>query len=200
MKNIYYTDLFVINDEHRKEKYKNLLITSLKNDLSNWSEILNSDGDVFYRSPLYNESRFIISKYGSIDIAYVTHKNSVVNGENVKSELISNYFDGELKTCFINLKNKIFTPEIYEIEKSIGNIKNERKEKLQLLEIEQIKDLVEDTYSDWLSNESEISAKFIAKIIYSYRNKENTYDLWMEKFGDIKIIIDYIKKMENGNI
>lgn len=35
MKNIYYTDLFVITDDHRKDKYEKLLIASLKNDLSN---------------------------------------------------------------------------------------------------------------------------------------------------------------------
>lgn len=95
MKNIYYTDLFVITDDHRKDKYEKLLIASLKNDLSNWQEFLDSEGEIYYVSPWYGDSKFLISKYGSLDIAYVKHKKSVVYNADVKSELISNNFTGE---------------------------------------------------------------------------------------------------------
>jgi len=182
----YYTNLFEIEDEFRRKKYQSLLLASLQNDINKWTESPRDDKTI-YQSPTYNGSCFGIEirHFGSTTFAFVTHSNAII--PNRVSELISNDFSKDLKIAFEKLRNNVYSPEIYEIEKIIGN-KHSRKEKLDALELAQIKESIEDTYQDWIKNENEILAKMIAKIMYSYRRDEEIYNLWVEKFGDIKLI------------
>ena len=189
---IYYSDLYKMTDPFRREKYYKLLLASLKNDMSKWNESV-SDSISRYTSPDYNGTTFkiYIRKYESI--AFVSHKTPIITDQ--PSELISDKFTSELEAEVKQLREKIFTPDIYEIEKSIGNQHN-RKEKLEFLEIEQLKELIEDTYQDWLNNSSDVTAKLIAKIIYSYRRNEEKFELWKEKFGDNELIMKELKKLK----
>jgi len=188
----YYNNLYDIEDPYRRKKYLQLIISSLKNDMSKWTEEITSSTTRYY-SPIYNGTDFCIAVLSYTTIAYVQHNTPIIPDH--KSELISEDFPKELKDLVYQLREKIFTPEIYEIEKIIGN-QHSRKEKLDFLEIEQMKEIVEDTYQDWLKNENEISAKMIAKIMYSYRKDEELYTLWQEKFEDNELITNELKNIK----
>lgn len=185
----YYNDLFEIDDSYRRNKYYQLLMNSLKNDLNKWTEKVN-DSKTIYISPDYSGANFIIEcrTYGIF--AYIKHSNPPIKDH--PAELISDDFSSDLKSELKKLRETIFTPDIYEIEKLIGNQHN-RKEKLEFLEIEQLKQLIEDTYQDWLEDNSLVSAKLIAKLIYSYRNKEEINNFWLEKFKDYDLIMQELK-------
>lgn len=188
----YYNDLFEIEDFYRRSKYHQLLLGSLKSDLTKWSEKV-TDSKSIYISPDYSGANFIIEcrTYGTF--AYIKHSNPPIKDH--PAELISDDFSSDLKTEFKKLRDTVFTPDIYDIEKQIGNQYN-RKEKLEFLEIEQLKEMIEETYQDWLSDESENSAKLIAKIIYSYRRKEEVYNLWMDKFSSVDLVINKLKELK----
>lgn len=188
----YYNNLYDIEDTHRRNKYYQLLLASLKNDLKKWKLSINQNGKCAYNSPSYNGSVFIIDVL-YVDIAYIKHSKPLIIGHDY--ELITDSFGKELLAEVIQLKNTIYTQDIYDIEKEIGN-KNDRKEKLESIEIEQLKILIEDTYQDWLKDNSEISAKMISKIIYAYRKKELFYNIWMEKFGDFELIVNELNKIK----
>jgi hypothetical protein len=189
----YYGYLYEMEDTFRNKKYYSLLLASLQNDISKWSEFLASD-KTKYQSPKYNNSVFIIEVRSSSIFAYVYHNGTPpIFGR--QAELISDNFPSELSTMINKLRESIYTPEIYEIEKIVGPTNN-RKEKLQFLDIEQIKLLVEETYQDWLKEETVINAKFIAKILYSYRRKEEIYKLWLDKFAGIELIDNELKKLK----
>jgi hypothetical protein len=192
MGNVYYSNLFDISDTYREKKYKSLLLSSLQNDMRKWTEKIK--GSVtFYYSPNYNGVFFTIEIRQYVTFAYVTHTNPVILGHT--SELISDNFSKELQNAVDTLRENIYTPEIYEIEKLVGT-QHDRKEKLEALEIEQLKPIVEDSYQDWLKDPNEQTAEWIAKIIYSYRKKEDFYNLWMEKFGDIELVNNELKKLK----
>lgn len=189
----YYSNLYEMEDTYRNKKYFSLLMASLQNDLSKWTEDLRSDKTI-YESTKYNNSSFIVEFRSSYAFAYIYHIGTPpISGR--QSELIIENFTDELKIATAKLRENIFTPEIYEIEKLVGN-QNGRKEKLQFLEIEQLKDLIDDTYQDWIKDESELSAKFIAKLLYSYRKKEEIYKLWTDKFNGIEMIDNELKKLK----
>lgn len=188
----YYRNLYEIDDYYRKNKYYKLLLSSLKNDMSKWSETVSID-DTKYQSPDYNGSNFIIEIRLYSKFAYVIHKNPPIKDRN--SEIISDDFDSDLKKALQTLRENIFTPEIYDIEKMIGNQHN-RKEKLETLEIQQLESIVEDSYQDWLKEPTKQSAQWIAKLMYSYRKKEDYYKIWMEKFGDNELVINELKKLK----
>lgn len=181
----YYSDLFEIDDSYRKNKYYQLLMNSLKSDLNKWTEKV-SDSKTIYISPDYSGSNFIIECRTYGNFAYIKHSNPPLKDH--PAELISDDFSSELKSELKKLRETIFTPDIYEIEKLIGNQFN-RKEKLEFLEIEQLKEMIEDTYQDWLEDKSLINAKLIAKLIYSYRKKEEINNSWLEKFKDCDLIM-----------
>ena len=185
----YYNDLFEIDDSYRRNKYYQLLMNSLKNDLNKWTEKVN-DSKTIYISPDYSGANFIIECRTYGNFAYIKHSNPPIKDH--PAELISDDFSSDLKSELKKLRETIFTPDIYEIEKLIGNQHN-RKEKLEFLEIEQLKQLIEDTYQDWLEDNSLVSAKLIAKLIYSYRNKEEINNFWLEKFKDYDLIMQELK-------
>lgn len=188
----YYTDLFEIDDMYRRSKYYQLLLGSLKSDLTKWSEKV-TDGKSMYISPDYSGAKFVIECRPFGNFAYVKHTTPPIKDH--PAELISDDFSSDLKTEFKKLRETVFTTDIYEIEKLIGNQYN-RKEKLEFLEIEQLKEMIEETYQDWLSDESENSAKLIAKIIYSYRRKEEVYNLWMDKFSSVDLVVNKLKELK----
>lgn len=191
----YYSDLYIIDDIYRKKKYEKVLISSLSNDINKWTEQIitsnNSLKPIRYTSPTYNDSKFIIEVFSSGHmIAYVFHKTQPTQGYG--SELISDSFSIDLNNSVKTLRENIYTSEIYEIEKLIGN-KNDRKEKLKNLEVI---DLIEDTYQDWLNDNSKNSAKLIAKLIYFYRRNEDIYKLWIDKFKEYELIMNELKNIE----
>lgn len=190
----YYTNLFEIEDVYRKKKYHALLLASLQNDLSRWKQIINTN--VQYISPDYNDEHFVVEIRGLYTaFAYVCHsKTPPITGR--PNELISEDFPKDLSNEVAKLRETIYTSDIYEIEKSIGNTRHARKEKLEFIEIEQLKEIIEDTYQDWIKNSSEISAKLVAKLIYAYRKDEDMLKLWSEKFGESELIMDELKKIK----
>ena len=102
-------------------------------------------------------------------------------------EYITNEFGkGDLLNLFIKLRETIFTPEIKELEKLVGS--TSRKDKLDALEISHLTEIVEESYKDWENDQSESMARMIARVMYSYRNHEELYKLWEEKFSDINLI------------
>lgn len=191
----HYSDLFEIDDSYRRLKYLKLLSSSIKNDLNKWTEIFPSHIELTrYISPDYNNTYFIVDIIKNTTIAYVKHKTLTPPIFNRFAELISEY-DSELKDIVQTLRDNIFTPEIYELDKIIGN-QHSRKEKLDSLDIEQTKEIIEDTYQDWLKNSTEISAKFIAKIMYSYRRHEDIYNLWLDKFKDLPLVMSQLTSLK----
>jgi hypothetical protein len=196
--NKYYSDLYPIEDFNRRTKYQKLLILSLNNDLLKWTVKITTGPSISdrttYFSPLYGTSSFCVECRGSINLAFVIHKGAAPI-TNRPSELISDNFTKDLETAAKTLIETIYTPEIYEIEKLVGT-QNGRKEKLQFIDLEKIKELIEDTYQDWINNESDICAKLIAKIIYSYRRKEEPYKSWLEKFNDVELVIEELEKLK----
>jgi len=196
----YYNDMYVIDDKFRKKKYEKLLILSLTNDTSKWTKKLTSNNVAYYIGPDYNNSYFVVENGSKItchaNIAFVRHKKSVVPKESIIIELISDNFSTELEKAVKQIKEEVYTSELGDIEKLIGkNTKTDRKEKLQFIETEQIKELILDTYQDWLESENVVSAKLIAKIIYSYRKNDELYKLWLDKF-DIDLIVDELNKLK----
>ena len=199
----YYTNLYIIDDKYRMSKYQKLLLESLRTDIQKWSKSLGKNNIIYYFSPHYNDQRFVfeIQNETGFEFCYIKHKTSIISGEDVKNELIADNFYGDIKNAIEKLKENVFEDHVNELDKLIGNIKNDRKEKLQLIEIQQTKELVEDTYQDWLNNENSSSnsivSKLIAKIIYTYRNKKDLHDLWLEKFSKINMVLDELKKIKN---
>lgn len=190
----YYTNLYEIDDAFRRKKYQALLLSSLQNDMLKWTETVKSD-KVIYMSPDYNGTNFMVEIRitNSWEFAYATYANPPITDRG--SELICEGFTGDMKTQVAKLRETIFTPEIYSIEKLIGK-QHDRKEKLDFLDVEQMKEIIEDTYQDWLKNDNIVVAKMIAKIMYSYRKKEEMYELWMKRFEDIDIINTELKKLK----
>lgn len=188
----YYSNLYEMEDTYRNKKYFSLLMASLQNDLSKWSEELSINKTV-YKSPTYNTTKFIIEIRYSYQFAYVYHIGTPPITDR-QSELISDDFTSELKKSVTNLREKVYTPEIYEIEKLVGT-QNERKEKLQFLDLEQIKEIIEESYQDWSIDKSEVNSKFIAKLMYAYRRREDIYSMWLEKFDD-DVINNELKKIK----
>lgn len=197
MRQRYYTDLYSMDDKYRRDKYKSLLLSSLTNDLNKWTKHLFSD-KVHYYSPKYNDQYFTIEiRTDGVEIAYVSHKQSIISGETIKNELIHDGFSGPIKNAIDKLRENIYEDDLSELDKLIGHsTKTDRKEKLQFIEIEHTKELIEDTFKDWEENDNSVSAKFIAKIIYSYRTKEELYNLWMGKFSKIEMISDELSKLK----
>jgi hypothetical protein len=193
----YNSDLYAIDDYNRRVKYQKLLLLSLTNDLLKWTvqvTTVSVTDRMVYSSPLYGSSSFCVECRGLLIFAYVKHKGTPPI-QNKQSELISDDFSKDLQAAVKTLTETIYTNEIYEIEKLVGT-QNGRKEKLQFIDLEKIKELVEDTYQDWVDNESEICAKLIAKIIYSYRRKEEPYKAWLEKFNDVELVIEELEKLK----
>lgn len=186
----YYYNLWEIEDVYRRKKYAQLLLASLQNDVNKWREIVTSDRTV-YESPDYNGSIFRIEFRLYFTFTYIFHRNPPITDRPL--ELIGEKITKDLEAAIEKLRETIYTPEVYEIEKLIGN-KHSRKEKLEFLEIEQIKENIEDTYNDWLVNETENSAKLIAKLMYYHRKDEDVYNLWLEKFNDIDLVMSELKK------
>lgn len=137
---------------------------------------------------------FIIEcRFTGFVFAYVHHCTPL---NKIDNELITNSPNKELKDEIQRLRENIFTPEIYEIEKALGgDTKQQRKNKLDALDIESLKNQIEDTYTDWVNSKNEITAKMISKIIFSYRRKEDLYDLWLEKFGNEELIMKELKNI-----
>ena len=189
----YYTDLYEIEDAYRKMKYHSLILTSLNADLSKWTEELLPSKTI-YNSTWYNDSKFSVEIRGYSLFAYVTHKTPAIKDR--YSELISDDFTKDLDLAIKKLRENVYTPEIHEIEKLVGN-QNGRKEKLESIELDKIKEFIEETYQDWLTNDSEICAKLIAKIIYSYRRKEEISKFWLQKFKDITLVMNELEKLKN---
>jgi hypothetical protein len=189
--NKYYSNLYEMEDPYRRNKYLSLLLSSLQNDLSKWTENINTR--IKYFSPNYGDSSFVIEIMNQTTIAYVMHKTPPKPDHT--SELISDSFGKELSVAVQKLRESIYTPEIYELEKFIGN-QHSRKEKLDALDLEQHKEIIDDTYNDWLSSQNEITARMIAKIIYSYRKNEEKYNLWLEKFNEYELIMSELNKIK----
>lgn len=194
--NQYYSWLFPIADKYRKDKFRKLFSDSLQKDLDKWRAELLSNNYYRYLSPKYGDSFFVIEFTKFSQFAYVYH-NANPPTKDLKAELIyENDFSNGIYLEINKLREKIHTPDINEIEKFIGGVKENRKDKLNAIEIEQLKPIIEDSYEDWLKEPTEQTAEWIAKIIYSYRNKEDFYDAWIEKFGDIELIMNEFKKLE----
>lgn len=193
--NQYFDWLYPIKDKYRKDKFKDLLLSSLKNDMSKWKVELMKNGYPRYTSPLYGDSFFVIDILTYAEIAYVYHKNPTI--PDVKGELIyDNNFSNSCYLALEEMRKKIHTTDVNDIEKLIGGVKESRKDKLNAIEIEQLKPIIEDSYEDWLKEPTEQTAEWIAKIMYSYRKKEDFYNAWLEKFGDIELIMIQLKKLE----
>lgn len=189
----YYTNLYEIDDAFRKKKYQTLLLSSLQNDMTKWNETVKSE-KVIYTSPDYNGVCFTIEiRINSWEFAFISYTNPPITDR--PSELICESFSGDMKTQVAKLRETIYTPEIYDIEKLIGK-QHDRKEKLDFLDVAQMKEIIEDTYQDWTKNDNIIVAKMIAKIMYSYRKKEEMCELWLKKFEDIDIINTELKKLK----
>jgi len=195
----YYNDMYVINDKFRRNKYEKLLILSLTNDTAKWTKKLSNNNIAFYISPHYNDTYFIIENANintGVNIAFAYHKKSVLPKEKIVIELISDNFSRDLESAVKKLREQVYTSELSGIENIIGkNTKTDRKEKLQFIETEQVKEFILDTYQDWLESENIVSAKLIAKIIYSYRKNDDLYKLWLDKF-DVDLIIDEVNKLK----
>lgn len=195
MRTIYFNNIYDIEDTSRKKKYLSLLILSLKNDLNKWEQkiITKMDGNdtIMYSSPIYGSSRFIIYYVGKLTFATISHKSPPI--KDAYYEFITDSYVKELGECITNLTQTIFTPEVYEIQKQLND--GGRKEKLEHFELLQTKNVVDETYQDWLNSESEVSAKLIAKLIYSYKSKNDIYNLWIEKFKDIELVNNELNKL-----
>ena len=191
----HYSDLYIIDDIFRKRKYEKLILTSLISDLHKWTSKILIDGKNRYKSPAYGDSYFIIDSINWNIIAYVYNKNPPISRN---TELIADNSDisNELKTAIETLRNTIYTPELQEIEKLVGSIKNSRKEKLEHIVLELIKEIIDDTFQDWLKNSSEISAKLIAKLIHAYRTNDDAYKLWLEKFKNSELVNNELKNIQ----
>ena len=149
-----------------------------------------------YRSPDYNGSQFLVEFRGVyLQFSSIIHNKNTIPIVGRPSELIYEDFTGEIKTLTTKLRESIYTPDVYDIEKLIGK-QHDRKEKLIFLDLEQMKEIIEDTYQDWLKNSNEISAKMVSKIMYSYRRKEEFFKLWMEKFEKFELITNELKKLK----
>jgi len=183
-----------LEDPIRKKKFCELLISSLKNDMSKWEASINEDSTE-YASPEYNDLNFHIEvKRTSLIFAFILYKSPIMKVKNndgklipLEYEYITNEFGkGDLLNLFIKLRETIFTPEIKELEKLVGS--TSRKDKLDALEISHLTEIVEESYKDWENDQSESMARMIARVMYSYRNHEELYNLLEEKFGNIDLI------------
>jgi hypothetical protein len=194
MQTIYYNNLFDLGYSNRKKKFRELLISSLKNDMSKWEAVINEDSTE-YVSPEYNDLYFHIEfKRTSTIFGYIFYKNPIMKVKNnngklipLEYEYITNDFTGELLNLSIKIRETIFTSEIKELEKLVGSTFS-RKDKLDALEISHLTEIVEESYKDWENDQSESMARMIARVMYSYRNHEELYKLWEEKFSDINLI------------
>lgn len=194
MENRYYNDCYVILDKSRQKKYIELITNSLDIHMSKWKKRLLKDGYPIYRSPIYNDSQFCVEfRAYSICFCYIMHKKPIIN--DITVELITDKIKGKLKDLIEKLQSDVYSEELQSIELKIG--KNDRKDKLMSLEINNLNEIINDTYQDWIENENDITAKLIAKIIYSYRTKVDFYDLWVNKFKNVKMVNDKLKKLEN---
>jgi hypothetical protein len=150
---------------------------------------------VVHRSPNYNGSTFSVEIKSYYEFAYVYHTNPIIPGQNGELIVDVDVQSTEFKNAVKSLQRNIYTAEIYEIERSIGNQHN-RKEKLDALELQQMKTLVDETYEDWINNGNQVVAKMVAKIIYSYRMDKELYELWTEKFEGVELVMDELKKLK----
>ena len=191
----FYGDLWEIEDSFRRRKYQALILSSLQNDLTKWTQQIKSDRSI-YLSPDYNGSKFIIEIRNISEFAYILYTSAApIQGRS--SELIYDNINNssDIKKEVSKLRETIYSPDVYEIEKLIGK-QHDRKEKLIFLDLEQMKETIEDTYQDWLKSDDIVVAKMIAKIMYSYRKKEEFFNLWKEKFGDIELIKSELNKLK----
>jgi hypothetical protein len=186
----FYTNLYEIDDHFRKKKYLQLLISSLQNDLSKWTQ--EAGTSTKYVSPNYNGSQFVVVFQTYSSFAYISHSTPPIKDRYL--ELISEELTKELNNEMVTLRATVYTPEIYELEKLIGN-KHTRKEKLDSLEIEQVKEVIQDTYDDWLMNQTQATGELIAKLIYSYRKNKDIYDIWIDTFKDVKEVNEELQKI-----
>ncbi len=192
----FYGDLWEIEDSFRRRKYQALILSSLQNDMTKWALEIKADRSK-YMSPDYNGSTFIVEIRGyNSEFAYIVYSSNTPIKDRT-SELIWENINGsiDIKTQVAKLRETIYSPDIYNIEKLIGK-QHDRKEKLIFLDLEQMKETVEEAYQDWIKNDTEVVAKMVAKIIYSYRKKEDFLKLWINRFGDIDIINNELNKLK----
>jgi hypothetical protein len=140
----YYNDLYTIESNHRRMKYEKLLISSMINDMRKWTQKIKSDGIPLYNSPNYGGSVFSIEARSYFTFAFITHSTPIILGQ--QSELIVDEGDEksskEFRDAFIKIRDNIYTTDIYDIEKQIGN-QHSRKEKLDALELGRISEIIE---------------------------------------------------------
>jgi len=72
------------------------------------------------------------------------------------------------------------------------------KEKIEQLNIEAYKNIIEDSYKDFLECQTVVFAREIARTAYGFNKNHNLpYSEWIEKFEDYPIVIEEIKKLDN---
>lgn len=200
MKHNYYINMFDILDTYRLDKYQKLFYASLDCDMSKWTENRISDTKVRYTSPDYNNTKFCVEFWlnSGLNLIYVHFNNStMVNGylTERKELLYEDKFPSDVETIIKKLRSTVFTEDVYEIEKVIG-VKHNRKEKLDVLEQEQMKLFIDSTYEDWeKSFKGEIESRMIARLIHSYHKDQDIYNLWIDKFSSFKQINEELNKL-----
>ena len=216
MKTKYYTDTYLIEDEVRCKKLIDLFNSSVKKDLNKWVQKISTwkskNGDRYdkteYYSPDYNGVSFVweFSKsnvsYHKFNIVFINEKNPAIPNCNLQifKDWTSKNPPKIIRESIESLRKNVFENNISNMETSMNEVsqKDERKHKLQNLELEEIKTLVEDSFNDWNNSQSLSMAKQIARTAYGYNKFSNfPYSEWIDKFKDFSIVINEIKKLEN---
>jgi len=212
MKTKYYTDCYLIEDPVRIHKLMDLFNISVKNDINKWVQSLSTrkwgkdTADlIFYGSPNYGNIRFLCEYAFAFDgrliygICYINDKGNS-NGQELQIFADWNSYSlppKKIRNSIDELRTKIFDETIQKLENSLHE-KNERKEKLEQLNIEAYKNIIEDSYNDFIKNPNEAFARMIARTAYGFNKNHNLpYSEWLDKFEEYSIVVKEIKKLDN---
>ena len=106
--------------------------------------------------------------------------------------------EDEMRDSLDALRNSVFEDGITKLKAAMSQ-KDDRKNKLEHLELEEFRSLIDETLTDWKnSNQDEILARQIARTAYGFnKNRDLPYSEWIKKFEDYTVVIKEIKKLEN---
>ena len=213
MKTKHYSNAFLI-DPKRVEKLITLFNASVKNDLSKWTQKLstrtgynksNTWDLIFYYSPIYGGINFVVelandSYNGFVyGMCYINEKNPAISGQELQIFADWNMMSkipSVLKSSIDSLRDNVFESELRKLEEALST-KNDRRDKLEQLNIEAYKSIIEDSYSDFMQNPTDAFARMIARTAYGFNKNHNLpYSEWLEKFKEYKNVIREIEKLD----
>jgi len=145
--NKYYSNLFPISDLSRKTKFQELFLRSIRNDIRNWTKIIQHNDVKGVTKKITTNTKFFSPNYDGNIFQFDYDKGiGIVTTPNNNHELVFDYADykgkkypDEIRDLFVNLTNTVFTSNINKLDSLIPNSSTEIAKNTRSVRSEKLK-------------------------------------------------------------